>query len=99
NAVETVGQGGLVLAQLDREAVAGPAARRAAEYGLQARMLRDESGHAGPGREREQSLDKASTDQHARAESLTATSTRDKRVNRGCYLGGVEKSANVANSR
>jgi hypothetical protein len=48
--VETVSQNELVRPQLDREAVAGPTARGAAENILQAGMLGDEGGDSRPSR-------------------------------------------------
>lgn len=97
--VEAVRERGLIGTQLDREAVAGPTGRGAAERGLQAGMLGDERRDARPGGEREQGLDEASAYERTGTEALAATTLRGERVDERRYFGGVEECRNVANSR
>jgi hypothetical protein len=63
--IKALDQGGSVLPQLDREPVASPTARRATEYGLQSRMLRDQRRNHRPSRQSEQGFDEARADESA----------------------------------
>ena len=83
--VEASGDPLAFLAELRGEAVAGPMRRSAAESVGQARMLRDQVGHARPSRERVERLDQTGAEHRPSAVVAAAASAvqRDRRISTG----------------
>jgi hypothetical protein len=99
--VDALRERGMVLAELGREAVAGPYARRRAESVLQAGMLRDQGGYPRPRRESEQPLDETGTYECVSAEALASplVAYRFNCGDQGGYFGGVENGGYLRDSR